>query len=44
MNTLGFWSEIWKFRDAAGINLFQELAMATLSLPQSNAEVEYLAR
>lgn len=42
-NTLGFWSEIWKFRDAADINPFQELAMAAvsvLSLPHSNAEVE----
>ena len=41
-NTLGFWSEIWKFRDAADINPFQELAMAAvsvLSLPLSNAEV-----
>lgn len=38
-----FWSEIWKFRDAADINPFQELAMAAvsvLSLPHSNAEVE----
>ncbi|CAL9702146.1 unnamed protein product [Knipowitschia caucasica] len=42
-NTVGFWSEIWKFRDAADINPFQELAMAAvsvLSLPHSNAEVE----
>ena len=42
-NTLSFWSEIWRFRDAAGLNPFQELAMAAvavLSLPHSNAEVE----
>ncbi|KAL6484562.1 hypothetical protein MHYP_G00066070 [Metynnis hypsauchen] len=44
-NTVGFWSEIWKFRDAADNNPFQELAMAAvsvLSLPQSKAEVERL--
>ncbi|KAL7382723.1 hypothetical protein ABVT39_026993 [Epinephelus coioides] len=44
-NTVGFWSEIWKFRDAADVNPFQELAMAAvsvLSLPHSNAEVERL--
>ncbi|CAI5669915.1 unnamed protein product [Oreochromis niloticus] len=42
-NTMDFWSEIWKYRDAADINPFQELAMAAvsvLSLPHSNAEVE----
>ncbi|KAL0195174.1 hypothetical protein M9458_008746, partial [Cirrhinus mrigala] len=42
-NTMSFWSEIMKFRDAADINPFQELAMAAvsvLSLPHSNAEVE----
>lgn len=40
---MDFWSEIWKYRDAADINPFQELAMAAvsvLSLPHSNAEVE----
>lgn len=45
INTVGFWSEIRKFRDAADINPFQELAMAAvsvLSLPHSNAEVERL--
>ncbi|KAL0152560.1 hypothetical protein M9458_008748, partial [Cirrhinus mrigala] len=41
-NTMSFWSEIMKFRDAADINPFQELAMAAvsvLSLPHSNAEM-----
>ncbi len=44
-NTVGFWSEVYKFRDAADINPFQVLAMAAvsvLSLPHSNAEVERL--
>lgn len=29
-NTMDFWSEIWKYRDAADINPFQELAMAAV--------------
>ncbi|KAJ4934815.1 hypothetical protein JOQ06_007597 [Pogonophryne albipinna] len=44
-NTLGFWVEVWKFRDAADNNPFHELTMAAvsvLSLPHSNAEVERL--
>ena len=42
-DTVGFWSDVWQFRDAAGINPFKELAMAAvsvLSLPHSNAEIE----
>ena len=40
---MGFWSEVWQFRDAAGLNPFQELsqvAVSVLSLPHSNAEIE----
>ncbi len=44
-NTMAFWNEIKRYRDAAGLNPFEELATATvsvLSLPHSNAEVEKL--
>ena len=40
-NTVGFWSEVWQFRDAAGFNPFQELAqvaVSVLTLPHSNAD------
>ena len=40
---MGFWSEVWQFRDAAGFNPFQELAqvaVSVLTLPHSNAEIE----
>nr|XP_054591608.1 uncharacterized protein LOC129155892 [Nothobranchius furzeri] len=42
-NTTGFWFEVKKHRDAAGLNPFEELAsaaVAVLSLPHSNAAVE----
>ncbi|KAI4813109.1 hypothetical protein KUCAC02_024457 [Chaenocephalus aceratus] len=44
-NTVGFWVEVWKFRDTADNNPFHELTMAAvsvLSLPHANAEVERL--
>ena len=40
---MGFWSEVWQFRDAAGFNPFQELAqvaVSVLTLAHSNAEIE----
>lgn len=42
-NTKLFWAEVEKFRDASGLNPFQELcdfALQMLVLPLSNAEVE----
>ncbi|CAH2084734.1 unnamed protein product [Euphydryas editha] len=42
-NTITFWCEVFKYRDAAGNNPYQEignLAKMILSLPHSNADVE----
>lgn len=44
-NTTEFWSEVYNYTDASGIKPFEELckaALAALSLPHSNAEVERL--
>ncbi|XP_031733330.1 uncharacterized protein LOC116399955 [Anarrhichthys ocellatus] len=44
-NTVEFWSEVKHYRDTSGSNPFEELckaALAALSLPHSNAEVERL--
>jgi hypothetical protein len=44
-NTFEFWSEVNNYTDSSGSNPFEELcraALAALSLPQSNAEVERL--
>lgn len=44
-NTLAFWAEVMKNRDSAGINPYEDLASAAvsvLSLPHPNAEVERL--
>lgn len=37
-NTVGLWSEIWKFRDATGINMFQELAMTAVCFDLATLE------
>lgn len=44
-NTVAFWAEVKQFRDSAGMNPYEDLASAAvsvLSLPHSNAEVERL--
>lgn len=44
-NTIQFWCKVWRHRDSAGLNLFEELCSAALSvlcLPHSNVEVERL--
>lgn len=44
-NTIEFWSEVYNYIDASGSKPFEELckaALAALSLPHSNAEVERL--
>lgn len=44
-NTIEFWSEVSNYTDSSGSNPFEELckaALAALSLPHSNAEVERL--
>ncbi len=44
-NTMAFWAEVKKHRDAADKNPYEDLASAVvsgLSLPHSNAEVERL--
>ncbi|KAL0884118.1 hypothetical protein ABMA27_016137 [Loxostege sticticalis] len=42
-DTIKFWAQVLKYKDAAGANTFKDLAdlaIAVLSLPHSNAEVE----
>lgn len=42
-DTIAFWAKVSSYKNAAGINTFQDLcdfAIAVLSLPHSNAEVE----
>lgn len=42
-HTIAFWAKVASYKNAAGINTFQDLcdfAIAVLSLPNSNAEVE----
>lgn len=44
-NTISFWSEVFNYTDASGLNPFTELsslAIRLLVLPWSNAEVERL--
>lgn len=44
-DSVKFWAQVSKYKNAAGVNTFQELAnlaIAVLSLPHSNAEVERL--
>ncbi|XP_055734319.1 uncharacterized protein LOC129821080 [Salvelinus fontinalis] len=44
-NTVEFWSEVNNYTDSSGSNPFEELfkaALAALSLPHSNAEVQWL--
>lgn len=43
MDTMKFWSEVWRYRDASGENPFKELsefALGVLVLPFSNADIE----
>lgn len=42
-DTIKFWAQVSKYKNAAGINAYQnlaDLAIAVLSLPHSNTEVE----
>lgn len=44
-DSVKFWAQVIKYKNATGVNTFQEiadLAIAVLSLPHSNAEVERL--